>query len=195
MLRWKTILIFILAVGISCFAAAYRFGDSAHAIGMLSADGGKARHPFKIKSGKNGYTLIMTGIVLPPYQGDVRIALEGTPVMNYRIYDSKPVIDLGIHRRPELDGNILHDVQSRDRLALWLVMKPPSAYDLEAPSGEPSDTGMLSSEPAQPDGDGPTGQQPLKLSFYAANSGQKLLQIPVVFADLQQEGGAHGSHH
>ena len=195
MLRWRTILIFMLAVGISCVAAAYRFGDSAHAIGMLSSNGGKARHPFKIKSGKENYTLIMTGIVRPPYQGDVRIALEGSPAMDYRIYDSEPVIDLGIHRRPELDGNILQGVHSGDRLALWLVMKPQSADGLEAPSGEPTDNYMFSDEPAQPGDAGPAGKRPLKLSFYAVNSGQKLLQIPVVFADLQQEGGAHGSHH
>ncbi len=195
MLRWKTILIFFLAVGISCLAASYRFGDSAHAIGMLSAKGGKARHPFMIKSGKAGYTLIMTGVVLPPYHGDVRIALEGSPAMDYSIYDSEPVINLGIHRRPGLDGNILHGVQSGDRLALWVVMKPQSATPLEGSPGKSPDVIEPAMATAQPHDDEPSAQQPLKLSFYAVNSGQKLLQIPVVFADLQEKGGAHGSHH
>lgn len=195
MLRWKTILIFITAVGISCFAAAYRFGDSAHAIGMLSSDGGKARHPFVLKSGKDGYTLIMTGVVLPPYRGDVRIALEGTPAMDYSIYDSEPVINLGIHRRPELDGHILHGVKSGDRLALWVVMKPKPTVNLEAPAGEATDAIQSSMEAARPGNAGTSGQQPLKLNFYAVNTEQKLLQIPVVFADLQQNGGAHGPQH
>ncbi len=195
MLCWKTILIFILAVGISCFAAAYRFGDSAHAIGMLSADGGKVRHPFMIKSGKDGYTLIMTGVVLPPYQGDIRIALEGTPAMDYSVYNSEPVINLGTNRRPELDDHILHGVQSGDRLALWVVMKPQPADGRENPPGRAPGTTVASTTATQPGDDVPPGQPPLKLSFYAAKSGQKLLQIPIVFADLQQEGGAHGPQH
>lgn len=195
MFRWKTILIFVLAVGISCVAASYRFGDSAHAIGMLSLKGGKARHPFMIKSGKDGYTLIMTGVVLPPYRGDVKVALEGSPAMNYVIYDSEPVIDLGLHREPELEGSILRGVQSRDRLTLWVVMTPQSDEDLEdlfnddPGSVDPATESTLLSDV------GPEGHQPLKLSFYAAETGQKLLNIPVLFADLQPEGGSHGSHH
>ena len=114
--------------------------------------------------------------------------------MNYSIYDSEPVIDLGIHRRPELDGNILHGVRSGDRLALWLVMKPVPADGLVAPPGKDHDITVSSAKPAQPGDAWSSGQQPLKLSFYAVNSGQKLLQIPIVFADLQREGGAHGSH-
>jgi len=191
MFRWKTIVVFVLAVAISAIAANYRFGDSAHAIGMLSIKGGKARHPFMITSGKDGYTLIMTGVVLPPYQGDVKVVLEGSPAMNYAIYDSEPVIDLGIHRKPKLEGSILRGVQSRDKLALWVVMSPQSEQDLEAlfdESPESDDEGLMSDI-------GPAGHEPLKLGFYAADSGQKLLNIPILFADLQPEGGSHGSHH
>jgi len=191
MFRWKTVLAFILAVAISGVAANYRFGDSAHAIGMLSVKGGKARHPFMLNSGKDGYTLIMTGVVLPPYQGDVRIVLEGSPAMSYQIYDSEPVINLGIHRKPKLEGSILRGVQSRDKMALWVVMKPQTEQDLEAlfdESLESDNEGLMSDV-------GPAGHEPLMLSFYAADSNQKLLKIPVLFADLQPEGGSHGSHH
>jgi hypothetical protein len=196
MFKWKTIIIFALAVGVSCGAASYRFGDSAHAIGMLSNKGGKARHGFMIKSGKEGYTLVMTGVVLPPYKGDVNIALEGSPAMRYSIYDSKPIVDLGIHRRPKLEGSLLSGVESGDKLALWVVMTPESDQDLEglfeenaAAAPDPSTASELLSD-ANHEGD-----LPLKLSFYAADSGKSLLQIPVVFADLQADGGSNGAHH
>ena len=193
MFKWKTIIIFALAVGVSCGAASYRFGDSAHAIGMLSAKGGKTRHGFTLKSGKEDYTLVMTGVVLPPYKGDVRVALEGSPAMKYSIYDSKPIIDLGIHRHPTFEGTTLTGVESGDKLALWVVMTPESDSDLEALFDEVVETAssdtVLRSDTEQ------SADQPLKLSFYATDSGKSLLQIPVVFADLQADGGSHGAHH
>jgi hypothetical protein len=85
MVPWKTLVVFTLAVALFGLAANYRFGDSSHAIGTLSLKGGKARHPFLIDAGKDRYTLIMTGVVLPPYQGTVRIALEGTPAVMIRV--------------------------------------------------------------------------------------------------------------
>lgn len=192
MFRWKTVLVFVLAMGIAFAAAAYRFSDSSHAIGMLSVKGGKARHPFMVKSGHDIYTLIMTGIVLPPYRGDVRIALEGSPVMNYTIYNTDPVVNLGFHRRPNLDGITLRGVESGDRLALWVVMQPKLTTDVE---GEGADISCCVAGPAllnQSDEAGQHGQQPLVLSFYSAETNQQLLKVPVVFTDLQQ-GGGHGS--
>ncbi|PLY02052.1 MAG: hypothetical protein C0623_04480 [Desulfuromonas sp.] len=186
--RLKIALICILTAGISLFAASYRFGDSAHAIGMLNMKGGKVRHPFMLKSGRDDYTLIMTGIVLPPVQGDVRVALEGQPAMRYSIYNSEPIVKLDIHRQPGFNGEILNDVRGRDRLALWVVMQPQTEDSLlrDEVTGKP---GKKSS------GEGPHGERPLSLNFYADDSGNKLLGIPVVFADLHSEGGSHGTRH
>lgn len=184
----KFLLVFILAAAVSLVAASYRFGDSAHAIGMLNKDGGKARHPFMIKSGKDRYYLIMTGVVLPPLKGDIRVALEGEPAMNYAIYNSEPVVDLGIHRRPAFDADLLTGVQGRDTLALWVEMQPQSYEYLFGGEPEMNTLGKSST-------DGPNGEGPLNLSFYADDNGNMLLSIPVVFADLQVGGGSNGAHH
>lgn len=188
MYRWKIILAFVLAVGISGVAANYRFGDSAHAIGMLNLKGGKARHPFMIKSGQDRYFLIMTGVVLPPFKGDVRVALEGEPAMNYVIYNSEPVVNLGIHRRPMFNVDLLTGVQSRDTLALWVEMEPRSYEYLFGDEPEIASFGKSSTE-------GPNGERPLSLNFYTTDTGDQLLSIPVVYADLQTGGGSHGAHH
>ena len=186
--KLKMTLICILTAGISLFAASYRFGDSAHAIGMLNIKGGKVRHPFQLKSGQERYTLIMTGVVLPPVQGELRVALEGQPAMSYVLYNSEPLVKLGIHRQPDFDKNLLSGVQSGDRLGLWVVMHPQS-YDYLFTETSAEDPAEMSSEA------GLEKEAPLSLNFYAAASGKKLLGIPVVFTDLEPEGGSHGAHH
>ena len=188
MFRWKTFMVFITAVAISGVAANYRFGDSAHAIGMLSVKGGKARHPFMVKSGMDRYYLIMTGVVLPPLKGDVRVALEGEPAMNYAIYNSEPVVDLGIHRRPEFEVDLMTGVQSRDTMALWIEMEPQSYDFLFGDAPEISSFGKSSTL-------GPNGNQPLSLNFYANDTGAQLLGIPVVYSDLTPVGGSNSAHH
>ncbi len=187
MKKLKILMVFVLAAAVSLVAASYRFGDSAHAIGMLNKDGGKVRHPFLLKSGEDRYFLIMTGVVLPPLKGEMRVALEGTPAMNYAIYDTEPVVNLGIHRRPMLDVDLLTGVQSRDTLALWVEMQPQSYEFLFSDEPEIGSFGKSSVV-------GPNGDRPLSLSFYANDSGAQLLSIPVVFADLQTGGGSHGAH-
>ncbi|MDH4231386.1 MAG: hypothetical protein OEW04_05070 [Nitrospirota bacterium] len=121
----KKIAFFTLAVCISLLGATYRWADSAHSIGLIKASGGEARHPSSVESGKTTYTLISTATVMPPYHGDARVVLEGDPEMDYRIYSSDPVIDFGIRRHPRFRDNILYDLQPKDRIALWVVMKPP----------------------------------------------------------------------
>ncbi|MBI5632339.1 MAG: YHS domain-containing protein [Nitrospirae bacterium] len=121
----KKIFFFSLAVCISLLAATYRWTDSAHSIGLIKASGGQARHASTFESGNDLYTLIATATVIPPYRGDARIVLEGSPEIDYRIHSSDPVIDLGIRRQPRLRDNVLYDLQPKDRIALWVVMKPP----------------------------------------------------------------------
>ena len=124
-MKHKKILFFILAVAVSLVAAHYRFGDSGHSIGMISAKGGKANHPTTLTSGSDLYTLIATATVIPPYKGDTRVVLEGSPAIDHEIHFTSPIIDLGVHDFPEFRDNTLYGLKPGDRLALWVVMRPP----------------------------------------------------------------------
>jgi predicted nucleic acid-binding Zn ribbon protein len=121
----KKVLVFLLAVGLSLLGAVFEWGDSAHSIGLVSVDGGRARHPVVLPSGRDRYMLIATATVLPPYRGDVRLALEGDPPIATRISASAPIVDLGLHHWPRLEGGVLSGLEPRDRLAVWVEMRPP----------------------------------------------------------------------
>jgi YHS domain-containing protein len=123
----KAMIFFIIAIGISLSAAIYRFSDSSHAIGMIKARGAQAKHPVLLESGKNGYTLIATARVIPPYEGDARVELKGDIPVDYKLYLSEPATDLGFWHRPKLKNNIIYGLQPKDHIALWVVMKPVAA--------------------------------------------------------------------
>lgn len=181
-MHWKSMIALGTIVVLALGAAIYRPSDSSHAIGLINRHGGKARHGFMLESGQRLYTLIATATVLPPVRGDVRVALQGEPVMDYAIYDSKPVIDFGLHRRPHLENNVLHAVQPRDRLALWVVMRPQGA--------DGNSTGLLS--PPTPLTDNSAGtNSPLALVFNEVRSGNEVLRIPVHFTDLMEARHGH----
>jgi len=156
-MRFKSAVFFILAVVISLIGAGYRFYDSAHAIGLITMKGGKARHPIVLDSGKTMYTLIITATVIPPYSGDARIVLEGSPQMKYSLYNSEPVFDLGVHRRPEFSNNTLYGLRPRDRIAFWVVMRP------DGEKGKAMD------------------EHDLKLAFYDTKTKASVLKIPILF--------------
>jgi hypothetical protein len=155
---------------------------------MLNNKGGKARHPFMVNSGQDRYILIMTGVVLPPLKGDVRVVLEGEPAMDYTLYNSEPIVDLGFHRRPVFEENIMKGLQARDTLALWVDMKPLSDERLFSDNSISDLVGKSSA-------DGPNGHLPLSLNFYATETGDRVLNIPVLYADLMPTGGSNGAHH
>jgi YHS domain-containing protein len=123
--KTKTIIFFIVAFAISFLAATYKWGDSAHSIGLITQAGGKARHPAYLESGEDGYMLIATATVIGSYRGNARVILEGEPSMDHQIYFSAPVVDLGLRRSPEFKNNILYHLEPKDRVALWVSMKPP----------------------------------------------------------------------
>ncbi len=97
------------------------------------------KHPSTMDSGKRRYMLISTATVIPPYRGDVRVALEGQPEMDCRIYASAPVIPLGLRRLPEFRDNVLYGLRPKDRIALWVEMKPP----VDPVCGMPFEDGFL----------------------------------------------------
>lgn len=205
----KNIIFFILAVVISFIGATHRWGDSAHSIGLIKADGGKAKHPSFLESGKDGYTLIATATVIPPYKGDVRVVLEGEPEMDYKLYTSGPVIELGLHRWPKFRDNIFYDLHPKDRIAIWVVMKPPHidpvcgmAYmegfikytyrggDYYFCSEECLN--LFKDEPqSYKDRNGVRGKY--NLTFYDTKTNKSVLKVPVIFKGKEEKDA--GEHH
>ena len=157
----KKLLVFLFAATLSVAAAWYRHGDSAHAMGMISVKGGRAHHPVHLPAGKERYTLVVTGTVIPPYRGDVRISVEGDPEIPYAVHGSNPIIDLKMRRRPSFEDRTLTGLEPRDRFTIWVVMTP----------GEPMPPGAR------------------EVRFVDSATGQKVLGIPVIFGG--GEGGHH----
>ena len=159
----KRILVFLFAVVLCVLAAWWRPGDSAHAMGMVSIKGGSARHPVHLPSGKDRYTLVLTGTVIPPYQGDARVVVEGQTDLPYSVYGSDPIVDLGLRHRPYFEDQTLTGLQPKDRFTLWVVFKPP----------EPMAAGKYN------------------VTFYDTTTDRSVLQIPVFFGG--EEGHDHES--
>ena len=120
----KRAFVFVAAAALFTVAAAFRFGDSAHAMGIVSISGGRTRHPAVLAPGRTRYVVITTATVVPPYGGDVAIEVEGGAGVRWSVHLTGPVVDLGRTRRPLLLDRTLLDVRPRDRLALWFVLEP-----------------------------------------------------------------------
>ncbi len=157
----KKLLVFILAATLSVAAAWYRHGDSAHAMGMISVKGGRALHPVLLPSGRERYTLVVTGTILPPYRGDARITVDGGPPIPVIVRGSDPIIDLGLRRRPHFKDRTLTGLKPNDRFTVWVVMQP--------------------TEPM------PAGKR--DITFVDTATGSPVLTIPVLFGG--GEGGHH----
>lgn len=200
---------FILSAVVSFVAAGHRWGDSAHSIGLIKASGGEARHPATLQSGESGYTLIATAAVIPPYRGNARIALEGEPKLDYEIYLSAPVVDLKLHRKPELRDNILYDLRPRDRIALWVLMKPPvvdpvcgmaykNSFSTHTHNGKDyyfCSERCLETFKQEPDKYKDAGVRgKYNLALYDTSSYKQILNVPVIFrtkGDAQDAGEHH----
>ncbi len=166
----KKTIFFILAVGVSLLGATYRFGDSAHSIGLIKADGGAVKHAAHFISGKDSYTLIATATVIPPYRGDVRVALEGNPKLEHKIYASAPVIDLGLRKSPKFIDNILYNLNPKDRISLWVVIRKQA--DADSIKGE------------------------YRLALYDTKTNKSVLRVPLIFKASKAGGEvAHAERH
>jgi len=161
-MRPRNIIVFIIAAAVSLVAAEHRWGDSGHAVGLVRAQGGEARHPIALDSGRNLYSLIVTATVVPPYRGDARLVLEGIPETEYEIHFSEPVIDLPLRRRPEFRDNVLYGLQPGDRVALWVVLRPSTA-----------------------------ARGKYTLAFQDTQTDRSVLSVPVIFRE-EGEAGAEG---
>lgn len=210
-MRIKSLITFVLAVLVSLAAATYRWGDSSHAIGLMSKSGGKTRHPSFMQSGWDRYTQITTATVLPPYRGDVSVSLEGYPPLDYEIRFSAPVIDLGIRRLPVFKDNIIHDLKPKDRLALWVLMH---SFPIDPVCGMAVRDGDISfnyneetiyfcadtcleqfkADPQRfKDIKGPRGKY--NLAFYDTRTGQSVLNVPLIFKSKEETPDASCEHH
>ena len=212
-MKGKSVVFFILALVASFLAATQRWGDSAHSIGLIKASGGEARHPAFLQSGENSYALIATATVISPYRGNARVVLEGKPHIDHRIYLSGPVVDLGIRRNPELRDNVIHDLQPKDRIALWVVMEPPA---IDPVCGMPYEEGFLTAshygrkyffcseacaeafrdDPAKfKDNDRDTIKGRYNLAFYDTKTNRPVLSVPVIFTGKGEARDAGGHQH
>jgi hypothetical protein len=160
----KKLLVFVFAASLSAAAAWYRHGDSAHAMGLVSVKGGRAHHPVQLAAGKERYTLVVTGTIIPPYRGDTRIEVDGEPEIPFAVHGSDPIIDLALRHRPSTHDRTLTGLQPKDRFTIWVVMTPE--------------------EPMPP------GKR--DIVFTDTVSGQRVLTIPVLFGETGEE--AHHEH-
>ena len=178
-MKMKRAVFLFLALAASFAGGTYRWGDSAHSIGLIKASGGETRHPSVLRSGEAGYTLIATATVIPPYRGDVRVELEGAPPMDHHVYLSGPVLDLGIRRHPELRENVIRDLQPLDRIALWVVMKPAEGGG-KVPGRQDSVAGQAGR---------------YRVAFYDVRTNRTVLSIPVVIRGEKEAKDAIGHRH
>lgn len=204
-MRWKKAGFFALAVLISGLLAVHRWGDSSHAIGLMSLNGGRTRHPAVMDGGKRHYAQITTATVLPPFEGAARIALEGSPRLDYEIYLAEPVIQLGFRRYPELRGNTLYNIKAGDRLALWTLIRPTGNEVSNSPgSGSLEFSGVFHKPLSilthflngftgrqQTHGSNASVHGRYSLAFYDAATGRPILNVPLFFTTPGGENDRH----
>ncbi|MDR9500220.1 MAG: hypothetical protein RI601_00325 [Desulfurivibrionaceae bacterium] len=188
----KTMITFTAAVGLSLLGVVSHFGDSAHSMALLSKDGGRVKHAAHFECGLNRYVMIATATVLPPYRGDVRVVVENVPGMTWAIHNSEPMIPLGLHREPVFRDHVLKGVQPRDRLVLWVVMRPDgssadamvkSAVAAPAEPGPgasccPESSAAVARSGNQYQHSAVTGPS---LAFYDMASGNQVMRVPIHF--------------
>lgn len=208
-MRHKKLITFGLAVVLSLVAANHRWRDSSHAIGLISVNGGKARHPSFFSSGRTRYAQITTATVLPPYKGDVKVLLEGDSKMDHEIYFSEPGIDLRLRRRPDFHNGIIYDLQPLDRIALWVMIHPPRVDPVCGMQCEPQFIGHFFhgreycfcsescrtsfQEAPKKYSDKDRAHGKYKLAFYDTKSGKSVLKVPLIFQE--KEGRQHQRSH
>lgn len=199
----RSIAWFLGAVALFTVAAWWRWPDSVHAIGLVKKGGGRARHPIVLAPGPDSWQVVATATVLPPWRGDARISLEGEPPLEWSVALSRPAIDLGVHRFPRLEGDVLRGLEPREHVALWLTVKRPREVDpicgmacdadsLRADGRCFCSSGCLDAYRKDPGAPPAPPQGPYRLALRDAGTGAPLLAIPVTFAG---KGGAdHAAH-
>lgn len=208
----KPAIAFLIAVAISLLGATYRWGDSSHAIGLISSKPGiRPAHAASFKGNGESFMLVATATVIPPYKGEARVELEGDPKMPYEIELSHPVIDLRLREWPTLNNGVISGLRPKQRIALWVSMKPPVSDPV---CGMANREGFLRhkhqgrdyyfcaegcrdqfiKEPDKYIGhDAPHGSY--ALAFYDAKTDSPLMRVPITFNAQSAGNGSGGGEH
>jgi hypothetical protein len=105
--------------------------DSGHAIGMLSASGGSARHPVEYDLNEailGRFTLMLTAKVLPPVSGDLAVHLIGPEKLDYVVSTRYPPGVPLFNRRDgwyTFEDSTFKGVTPGSDLVIVLRIKPP----------------------------------------------------------------------
>lgn len=209
-MRLKNVAFFVLAVSICLPAAVFRWDDSAHSIGLIKSSGGEARHPVFLGGDWDRCNLICTVTVMPPYRGDAKVVLEGKPALDYEIFCSGPVVELGIRRLPKFRDNTLYGLEPMDRIALWVLMQPPQADPVCGMSCGKDDIRstykgkrycFCSASCRVAFGEDPARylhkdrpSQTYSLALHDVRTGKSVLNIPITFKGKGDEGHGGGHH-
>lgn len=192
------------AVATAAAAAVLRWPDSSHAMGTIRAGGGAIRHPAALRPGADHYQIVLTAPVVGRWRGDARISLEGgAGPLPFQASLAGPVVDLGLHHWPRLEGEVIHDLAPGDRIALWVSFEAAtrdpvcgmacSADSLEVEGRCFCGTACRDAFLAAPEQhrSAPRGR-PIRLVIRDVRDGTTLLELPIAVGD---EGGGHGAHH
>lgn len=197
-MKYSTIALFGLSVVISAVAAHHRFHDSAHAMGMLKIGGGSVRHPAVLDKERDSYVLIATAGVVPPFRGNVRVALEGGRGLDATFHNSEPAVNFGFHHRPAFRGDTYYDLRPKDRIALWVRITrqgPPERTSSRTAASIPERADALTDCPQHMAGGGQAAEKIRTagpaLAFYDTATNNRLLSIPIRF--ITSGGASHGN--
>lgn len=200
----RNLLFFAGAAAVSLLAAWWRWPDSAHAIATIKQGGGKARHGVAFRAGPSSYQLVATATVLPPWSGDARLSVEGTPPLRWSAALSGPAVDLGVHDFPRLDGDVIRGLRPMEHVALWVNLA--AGDEIDPVCGMACEPGSLRKDgrcfcsqecqgrfEANPGAFEAAPHGEYRLALRDAATGAPLLAIPITFG---VEGGVeHAAHH
>lgn len=158
----------LLSLGVSA-----RSGTLGHAMLPVA--------PFQLEPGKGLYLLSFSGEIEEDCNPAVRVTLDGSPAMDYRLLDLTALHFPLQNRGGNWLDQTLIGCRSGDRLSLLVVMQPQRVQveGFERPIASccvPRQA--LSSTATDRDR---ASAQPLELNFTAVGNGQRLLRIPVIF--------------
>lgn len=193
----RNLIYFVGAVALSTLAAWWRWPDSAHVIGTLRRGGAAPRHGVVLEPGPAAYRLVATAAVIPPWRGDARVSLEGDAAFEWSLALDEPVVDLGLHDFPRLDGDVIRGLAPRERIALWLTLRPRAGVDpvcgMPCGAEAPVEDGRCFCSAACRDAHRAGGPRTsASLAFRDAATGAPLLTVPVGYG---AGGGAGHAHH
>ena len=118
---------FIASTLIFTALAAYRPGDSGHVVSETNSQGGNARHGAHFSYGTARCSVLVTSKVKLDLKEDLKISVEGRNIPPYEIIGRNPsVFDIGIHAWPRMEGETIYGVQKKDKIAFYVVFKPPA---------------------------------------------------------------------